>query len=86
MYTWLAVSAVAILRGVGVGRWIGWLTLASSALGLVGAFRNVTGAVAVVAEANNTLLPLTLIALGLGLLRHRAPAPSAPSEPPAARG
>jgi len=42
-------------------------------LGLLGAFRNVTGVVAPVAEINNYLLPAFMIVLGIGLMRWPAP-------------
>jgi hypothetical protein len=38
---------------------------------MVGMFRNVTTAVAVVAEVNNYLLPLWMIVFGITLLRSR---------------
>jgi hypothetical protein len=38
---------------------------------MVGMFRNVTSAVAAVAEVNNYLLPLWMIVFGITLLRAR---------------
>jgi hypothetical protein len=50
------------------GRWIGALGLLTGAVGLLAAFRNVTTAVALAAEAANALLPLFLIAYGVLLV------------------
>lgn len=52
-------------------RWIGWVGIVTGAAGLVGMFRNVTGAVAPVAALNNYLLPLFMIILGVALARWR---------------
>ena len=65
------LSAVAMLkRESGFPRWIGWLGIATGTAGLVGMFRNVTDAVAPVAEVNNYLLPVWMIVFGVGLLRY----------------
>ena len=50
-------------------RWVSVLGLATAAAGLIGMFRNVTGAVAAVAEINNYLLPVWMIVFGVSLLR-----------------
>ncbi|HYK01696.1 MAG TPA: DUF4386 family protein [Thermoanaerobaculia bacterium] len=64
------LSAAAMLaEDSGFPRWMGWLGVATGAAGLIGMFRNVTGAVNVVAEVNNYLLPLWMIVFGVGLLR-----------------
>ncbi len=64
------LSASAMLRqGSGFPRWTGWLGIATGAAGLIGMFRNVTPAVAMVAEMNNYLLPLWMIVFGVSLLR-----------------
>jgi drug/metabolite transporter (DMT)-like permease len=52
-------------------RWIGWAGIVTALAGLVGMFRNVTDAVAAVAEVNNYLLPLFMIILGVALVRWR---------------
>ena len=52
-------------------RWIGWLGLVTAALGFLGMFRNVTGAVAPIAALNNYLLPVFMIILGVALARWR---------------
>jgi len=71
------LSALAMLRAG--RRWVGYGGLAVGALGLTAAFRNVTPAVALIADVNNYVLPLWLIALGVVLLRWRAALPNAPS-------
>jgi hypothetical protein len=64
------LSALAMLgKGTGFPRWMGYLGVATAAAGLVGMFRNVTGAVASVAAVNNYLLPLWMIVFGVGLVR-----------------
>jgi len=64
------LSASAMLKhGSGFPRWIGWLGIATGAAGMIGMFRNITGAVAPVAELNNYLLPVWMIVFGFGLLR-----------------
>jgi hypothetical protein len=54
----------------GFAKPVAWLGLATGAAGLIGMFRNVTGAVAPIAEANNYLLPLWMIVFGISLLRY----------------
>ena len=72
MSLFFAISGRAMLRsGSGFPRWIGWFALATAAAGLVGMFRNVTSAVAVIADANNYLLPAFMIVFGVSLLRYR---------------
>ncbi len=54
-------------------RYPAWLFYGGSAfalLFLIGAFRNVTGSLQPVADLNNVLLPLWMIALGVGMIRH----------------
>jgi hypothetical protein len=48
--------------------WLGWSGVGFSLLFLVGAFRNVTNAVQVIADINNALLPLWLIVMGVTLI------------------
>ena len=50
-------------------RWVSVLGFATATAGLIGMFRNVTGAVAAVAEINNYLLPVWMIVFGVSLLR-----------------
>lgn len=67
------LSAVALMRAG--RRWVGYGGLAVGAIGLLAAFRNVTPAVGLIADVNNYVLPLWLIALGVVLLRWRAVLP-----------
>jgi hypothetical protein len=53
-------------------QWIGWAGVGTAVLGLLGMFRNVTGAVAPIAALNNYLLPAFMIALGVALMRWPA--------------
>jgi hypothetical protein len=63
------LSAFATLRAG--RRWAGYGGLAVGAVGLIAAFRNVTPAVGLIADVNNHILPLWLVALGVVLLRGR---------------
>jgi hypothetical protein len=71
----LALNAFFILSGValirGGRKWVGYGGLAVGAIGLVAAFRNVTPAVGLIADANNYVLPLWLVTMGVVLLRKR---------------
>lgn len=70
----LSVSAYFVLSGVGLRRhpgaprFLGWAGIGTGFLGLVGMWRNVTPAVALVAEVNNYLLPLWMLCFGGWLL------------------
>jgi hypothetical protein len=67
------IAAMAMLqRESGFSRWVGWFGVATAAAGLIAMFRNVTPAVAVVAEIDNYLLPLWMIIFGVSLVRYRA--------------
>jgi hypothetical protein len=70
------LSAFAILRDGRLPRWIAYLGVLTAVAGMVGMFRNVTSAVAMVAEVNNYLLPLWMIVFGVSLLRAASPAPT----------
>jgi len=73
------LSALAMLRPAsGFPRWMGFLGVATAVAGLIGMFRNVTGVVAPVAEVNNYLLPLWMIAFGGGLIRSASAPPVVP--------
>lgn len=50
-------------------RWSAWTGIVFALLFVVGALRNVTPAVQPIADLNNTLLPLWMIALGVVLIR-----------------
>jgi hypothetical protein len=71
----LALNGFFILSAYGLlkGGWkrSGYVGLAVGVIGLVTAFRNVTAAVAPIAEVNNYILPLWLIAMGVVLVRWR---------------
>lgn len=60
---------------------IGWAGVGTAVLGLLGMFRNVTDAVAPIADLNNYLLPAFMIALGVGLMRWPAVAHSTDDSP-----
>ncbi|HEX7831310.1 MAG TPA: DUF4386 family protein [Thermoanaerobaculia bacterium] len=65
------LSGTAMLkRDSGFARWIGWLGIVTAIAGLIGMFRNVTGAVDAIAEVNNYLLPLFMIVFGWSLLAY----------------
>jgi hypothetical protein len=73
----LALDLFFILTGVAMlrtgRRWTGWGGVGAGAIGLIAAFRNVTPVVGLVAEANNAVLPLWLIVLGVVLARWQVP-------------
>jgi hypothetical protein len=62
------LSGIGILRHERAPIWLGWWGIATGLLGLIGMWRNVTGAVAVVADANNYLLPAWMIGFGVWLI------------------
>lgn len=49
-------------------KWLGWAGAVFGLLFLVGAFRNVTPAVQIIADINNFLLPLWMLVLGVSLV------------------
>ena len=63
------LSGLSMLDDARFSRWLGWSGVAFSLLFMIGAFRNVTSAVQVVADINNALLPLWLIVMGVALIR-----------------
>jgi hypothetical protein len=65
------LSAVAMSRAG--HRWAGRGGLLAGSIGLIAAFRNATPAVSAIAELNNYVLPLWLIALGIVLVGWRHP-------------
>jgi hypothetical protein len=81
---WFATTSLAIAGSGRRGRWLRHVGLFTTLSLTLGAFRNVTSVVAPVAELNNSLLPLWLIALGAALLlgkpfsRGSDPAPQTP--------
>lgn len=72
MSLFFALSGRAMLRpGSGFPRWVGYFAIVTALAGLIGMVRNVTSAVAIVAEVNNYLLPVFMIVFGVSLLKHR---------------
>jgi len=65
------LTAYAILRSPQRPRWLGIAGMVAGLIGLVAVFRNVTPVVALVADANNLVLPLWLVILGIVLARER---------------
>jgi hypothetical protein len=65
---WFLTLSLAIVRGVGLWRWTGYVGLFTAASMTVGAFRNLTSLVAPIAALNNNLLPIFLIGLGAALI------------------
>ncbi len=63
------LTSIAWLESPGSRKWIGWVGVGTAVLGLLGMFRNVTGAVAPIAAVNNYLLPAFMIILGVALVR-----------------
>jgi len=76
------LTAYAMLRAPQRSRWLGFGGLVASAVGFVAMFRNVTHALAPIADANNIVLPLWLVVLGVALARERGARGGAPSQNP----
>jgi len=71
MSAFFVLSATAMAKtNSGFPRWAAWLGIVTGTAGLIGMFRNVTAAVAPVAEVNNYLLPVWMIVFGVTLLRY----------------
>ena len=68
---YFVVVSAAFLRIRGVPRIVAVAGLVTGAAGLVGMFRNVTGAVAPIAALNNYLLPIWMIVLGVVFVRWK---------------
>jgi hypothetical protein len=66
----LLTASVMANRDSGYSRVLAWLGICTAAAGLLGMFRNVSGLAAPVAEANNYLLPIWMVALGVALIRN----------------
>ncbi len=62
------LSGLSMLEEARFPKWLGWSGIGFSFLFLVGAFRNVTSAVQVIADINNGLLPLWMIMMGTALI------------------
>ena len=66
------LTSIVWLQSPRSHKWIGWVGVGTAAFGLVGMFRNVTGAAAPIAALNNYLLPAFMIILGVALVRWPA--------------
>ena len=71
------LTSIVWLQSRRTHKWIGWVGVGTAASGLVGMFRNLTGAVAPIATVNNVLLPAFMIILGVALVRWPVVAESA---------
>jgi len=75
----IALAAFFLLTGFSMldetrfPKWLGWSGIAFALLFFVGAFRNITSAVQSVADANNVLLPLWMIILGVAFVWYSRP-------------
>lgn len=67
--TFFLLTGCSMLTEPRFPKWLGWAGVGCALLFLVGAWRNVTPAVQIVADINNSLLPLWMIVLGAGLWR-----------------
>lgn len=68
--TFFLLTGLSMLDESRYAKWLGWSGIGFSLLFVIGAFRNVTSAVQVVADINNALLPLWLIVFGAALIWH----------------
>lgn len=66
------LTAYALLRSARRPRWLGIGGMLAGLVGLISMFRNLTPAVTLVADANNLVLPVWLVILGIALARERA--------------
>ncbi|HEX5720425.1 MAG TPA: hypothetical protein VF179_29995, partial [Thermoanaerobaculia bacterium] len=62
------LAGFSILKEARFPKWLGWSGAVFALLFAVGAFRNVMSSVQLVADVNNALLPLSMIALGVSLV------------------
>jgi Domain of unknown function (DUF4386) len=75
------LTSIVWLQSPRTHKWIGWVGVGAAAAGLLGMFRNVTGAVAPIAAVNNYLLPAFMIILGVALVRWPVVADAADAYP-----
>lgn len=61
---------LSFLKETRYPKWLGWCGVVFALLFAIGAFRNVTPAVQLVADVNNLLLPLWMVVLGVSLIWH----------------
>lgn len=66
--TFFLLAGLSLFNEPRFSRWLGWLLMSFAVLFGIGAFRNVTRTVQFVADVNNALLPLSMIALGMSLV------------------
>ena len=66
------LSAYAALRSRRLPRWVGYGGMIAGILGVIAAFRNAVTLVGPIADVNNYVLPLWMIAFGVALVRCRA--------------
>ena len=66
------LSAYGALRSRRLPRWVGYAGVLVGIVGVVAAFRNAVAFVGPIADANNYVLPLWMIAFGVALVRCRA--------------
>ena len=77
---WFVAVGLALVRGARVWRYTGYFALFTAASMVVGSLRNLTNVVALVADFDNTLLPVFLITLGAVLLLSPEQARTTPEE------
>lgn len=68
------LTAYAILRSPRRSRWLGLGGMLAGLAGFVAMFRNATPSVAMIADANNLVLPVWLVVLGIAFAKERAEA------------
>lgn len=68
--TFFLLSGFSMRAETRFPKWLGWSGVVFGFLFLVGAFRNITPAVQVIADINNGLLPLWMIVMGTALIRY----------------
>jgi hypothetical protein len=75
------LTGVSMLGEARPAKWLGWSGVGFAVLFFVGAFRNVTGSVQIVADINNGLLPLWMIVLGVAMVRYSKLPDTSPDSP-----
>ena len=70
--TFFLLSSASMLDEDQFPSWLGWSGINVSLLLIIGAFRNVTPTVQVIADLNNGLLPLWMIVMGSGMFWYAA--------------
>jgi len=62
------LSGLSLVNESRFPKWLGWCGVAFATLFVIGAFRNAIPAVQRIADVNNALLPLWMVALGVSLI------------------